>query len=116
MILALRTWQQNPGAETWSSLPADAYNMLEFGVIGTPMDVLHRIKRLVASGRFHATLKAEEELNLDGLTPQDAVEAILNAQVIKKVLRSTSPRRATADEKLYVIEGFNYTGTLIYTK
>lgn len=80
------------------------------------MDILHRIKRLVALGRYHSTLKAEAELDADGLVPQDAVEAILNAQAIKKVLRSTSPQRSVAGEKLYVIEGFNYTGTLIYTK
>ena len=80
------------------------------------MDILHRIKRLVASGRYHVTLKAEAELDADGLVPQDAVEAILNAQSIKKTLRSRSPTRSTSGEKLYVIEGFNYTGTLIYTK
>jgi hypothetical protein len=80
------------------------------------MDVLHRIKRLVASGRYHVTLKAEAELNADGLVPQDAVEAVLNAQSIKKSLRSRSANRSFAGEKLYVIEGFNYTGTLIYSK
>jgi hypothetical protein len=80
------------------------------------MDVLHRIKRLIAAGRFYVTLKAEAELDSDGLVPQDAVEAILNAQSIKKMLKSRSADRGFAGEKLYVIEGFNYTGTLIYTK
>lgn len=80
------------------------------------MDVLHRIKRLVASGRFHVTLKAQAELDADDLSPQDAIEAILNAQAIKKTLRSRSQQRESASEKLYVIEGFNYAGTLIYTK
>ena len=80
------------------------------------MDILQRIKRLVALGRYKATIKAEEELVADGLQVQDAVEAILSARDIKKVLRSTSIWRSRADEKLYVIEGVNFTGTLIYTK
>ena len=48
------------------------------------MDVLHRIKRLVAAGRYRLSLKAQDELALDALTPADAVEAVLNAQEIKK--------------------------------
>jgi len=80
------------------------------------MDILNRIKRLVARGQYHVTLKAQAELDDDGLRPLDAVEAILNAQSIKKVLRSRSSRRSFAGEKLYVIEGFNYAGTLLYTK
>jgi|CXWL01.1.fsa_nt_gi hypothetical protein len=80
------------------------------------MDILNRIKRLVLRGNYHVTLKTQAELNEDGLRPLDAAEAILNAQSIKKTLRSRSPRRGFAGEKLYVIEGFSYTGTLIYTK
>ena len=80
------------------------------------MDVLARIKRLVASGAYRFTDKARDELENDGLLRQDVVESILNAQSIKKTLRSTSPRRQSAAERLYVIESFNYSGTLIYTK
>ena len=80
------------------------------------MDALNRIKRLVAAGRYRLTLKAQDELAADGLSPADAVEAILNAQAIKKVLRSRSVRRGHSAEKLYVIESFNFSGTLIYTK
>ena len=36
--------------------------------------------------------------------------------MISKVLRSRSPRRRFAGEKLYVIKGFTFDGTLIYTK
>jgi len=79
------------------------------------MDILARIKRLVARGQYRLTSKAIDELEIDGLDPQDAIEAILNAQSIRKTLRSTS-RYRRVPEKLYVIESFNYSGTLIYTK
>ena len=79
------------------------------------MDILIRIKRLVAHGRYRLTYKASSELVADGLTPDDAAEAILNAQTIKKTLRSRAPHRPRG-EKLYVIENFNYAGSLIYTK
>ena len=80
------------------------------------MDVLLRIKRLVASGRYRFSRKALDELESDDLDPQDAVEAVLNAQTVLKTLRSTSPLRGPGSEKLYVIEGFNYSGELLYTK
>lgn len=80
------------------------------------MDVLHRIKRLMIQGKYHFTQKASDELALDELDRADAVEAIVNSTHISKVLRSRSPFRGRADEKLYVIEGFSYGGTLIYTK
>ena len=80
------------------------------------MDVLARIKRLVLRRHYRFTVKAQEELQLDGLLRQDAIESILNAQSITKTLRSTSLQRRHAGERLYVIESFNYSGTLIYTK
>lgn len=40
----------------------------------------------------------------------------MNAQGIKKTLRSRSANRARLGEKLYVIESFNFGGTLLYTK
>lgn len=80
------------------------------------MDILSRIKRLVLRGDYRLTDKATEELYQDGLGPLDAAEAVINAQRIKKILRSRSPYRSGAGEKLYVIEGFNYEGTLLYTK
>lgn len=43
-------------------------------------------------------------------------ESIVNASVIEKVLKSRSPRRGASRERLYVIKGFTYGGTLIYTK
>lgn len=80
------------------------------------MDILNRIKRLVTRGKYRLTIKAEAELALDGLTPDDAIESILNAEAIKKTLRSLATAQHRGGEKLYVIESFNYGGTLIYTK
>ncbi len=80
------------------------------------MDILNRIKRLIVRRRYRFTVKALDELDADGLTRNDVLEAILNAQAIKKTLRSRSPHRGSAREKLYVIESFNFGGTLIYTK
>lgn len=40
----------------------------------------------------------------------------MNAPVIKKTLRSRSPQRLLAQEKLYVIISSTYDGTLVYTK
>jgi hypothetical protein len=80
------------------------------------MDVLLRIKGLLVRGRYRFTHKAVADLHSDGLDPEDAVEAILNAQAIKKTLRSRDALRRRKREKLYIIESFNYRGTLIYTK
>jgi len=62
------------------------------------------------------TLKAEEERLSDGLTVEDVLESIVNANAIKKVLRSRSLRRPVRRELLYVIESPNFTGVWIYTK
>lgn len=80
------------------------------------MDALWRIKRLLALGRYEFAEKALDELEADDLLPQDAVEAVLNAQTIRKTLQSTSAVRSTKRERLYVIEGFSYSGALLYTK
>jgi len=57
------------------------------------MEVLARIKRLIVRRRYRFAVKALVELDEDGLEPEDALEAVLNAQAIKKTLRSQSPRR-----------------------
>ena len=80
------------------------------------MDILTKIKQLVLHGRVRFTLKAREEMRADDLGVSDVVEAILNARSIVKTLRSRSPRRSKAGEKLYVIKSSNYRGTPIYTK
>ena len=52
----------------------------------------------------------------DGLTEEDVLEAILNAPLISKTIRS---RRLVPDgspEYLYVIPGMTYLGITIYTK
>ena len=80
------------------------------------MDVLIRIKRLIVARRVEFTLKAEEERLRDGLAIEDVLESILNANAIKKTLRSRSPGRARPGERLYVIESPTYSGVWIYTK
>jgi hypothetical protein len=80
------------------------------------MDILASIKRVVVAGRLEFTLKAEIERVRDGLSVEDVMESILNANAIKKTLRSRSTLRRGRCEPLYVIESPNYGGTWIYTK
>ena len=80
------------------------------------MDVLLRIKRLVLSGQVRFTSKAKEEMRADGIDAVDVYESIVSAQAISKTLRSRSPYRRHATEKLYVIKNYSYQGTPIYTK
>ncbi len=80
------------------------------------MDTLLRIKRLVLRGDLRFTQKALDEMDADGLHAADVVEAIVTAPAITKTLRSTSVHRRSADQKLYVIKGLSYDGTVIYTK
>jgi hypothetical protein len=80
------------------------------------MEVLIRIKRLVIRGAVRFTEKARDEMELDSLTAAEVLEAVVNAQAISKTLRSRAPARRHPGEKLYVIKGFTYDGTLIYTK
>lgn len=80
------------------------------------MDVLVRIKRLVIAQRVEFTIKATEERLRDGLSVEDVLESIVNANAIKKVLRSRSPMRRQRLERLYIIESPTFTGTWVYTK
>ena len=80
------------------------------------MDVLLRIKRLVIQGQVRFTVKAKEDMKVCDLESIEVMEAIINATSIAKVLRSRSPNRSHATEKLYVIKGLSYQGTAIYTK
>lgn len=75
-----------------------------------------RIKRLVVRGDVRFTEKARLDLEADALEPEDALEAILLAPTITKVLRSRSPRRHASKETLYVIVGVTFTGVPVYTK
>ncbi len=79
------------------------------------MDILDRIKRLVLQGNVSFTRKAELEMLIDHLTPGHICEAIINAPVIAKKLRSKNPRTGVA-EILYVIEGLTFDGMFVYTK
>jgi hypothetical protein len=77
--------------------------------------VLVKIKRLIISGNYIFTRKAELEMFRDGITAECVLESILNANGITKTIRPTSPV-AGKHEKLYIIESFTYDGLLIYTK
>jgi len=78
-------------------------------------DNLIKIKRLILSNQYIFTQKAELEMFADSLTEEDVLESIVNANGIKKVIRSNSSH-ASGSEKLYIIESFTYDGILIYTK
>lgn len=80
------------------------------------MEILDRIKQLVLRRKVRFTEKAQDEMDTDGLCADDIVESIVNAQRVDKVIRSTSKRRRSTSERLYVIKSFNFAGTLIYTK
>ena len=80
------------------------------------MDALLRIKRLAIARSVQFTLKADEERLRDGLSVEDVLESIVNANAIKKVLRSRSGSRNLAREYLYVIESPNFSGLWVYTK
>jgi hypothetical protein len=79
-------------------------------------DVLVKIKRLVLKGRYEFSKKARGEMEMDGITETDVIESILNAGVIYKTIRSTSPLRKQAKEYLYVIQSTNLDGLFIYSK
>ena len=79
------------------------------------MDVVQKIKRLVLRGNVLFTLKAEEEMMIDGLDEDLVVEAIMNAPAIAKRLRSKNPGTGRR-EHLYVIVGVTFDGLVIYTK
>lgn len=76
---------------------------------------LKRIKRLIIQGDYLFTLKAENELAGDGLVIEDALESILNATKIFKIINSIHPKTGRS-EKLYIIKSFTYDNVLVYTK
>ena len=76
---------------------------------------LIKIKRLILSNCYIFTKKAELEMFADNLSEEDVLESIVNANGIKKILRSTSIH-SLRKEKLYIIESFTYDGILIYSK
>ncbi len=80
------------------------------------MDILVRIKRAVIVGRHRFSGKALREMAADGLTKRDVLESILTATAIYKTIRSTSPFRGHARERLYVIRGRTLSGLLVYTQ
>ena len=80
------------------------------------MDILVRIKRLILRGNYKFTLKARDEMDEEDITELEVAEAIINAHRIDKVLRSSSPYRGSARERLYVIKGLTMANRVLYTK
>ena len=79
------------------------------------MTNLIKIKRLIIRGKYAFTAKALNEMDADGLIETDVLESILNAQFVR-TKKSSSRFRKSEKEKVYIIESFTYSGTLIYTK
>ncbi|MGE0086794.1 MAG: hypothetical protein AB7S75_20510 [Desulfococcaceae bacterium] len=77
--------------------------------------ILKQIKRLIIKGNYLFTLKAECELESEGLVMEDALESILNAEDIFKILNTSNPGTGKK-EKLYIIKSETYDNILIYTK
>jgi hypothetical protein len=80
------------------------------------MDTLSRIKRCALQGNLRFSLKARDEAIIDGISPLDIRESLINATSIAKTLRSTSPTRSSRREYLYVVVAPNLSGLRIYTK
>lgn len=78
--------------------------------------VLVRIKRAVLAGHYAFSEKARVEMEADSLTELDVAESILNAVAVYKTVRSTSVRRGSARERLYIIQSANLNGLSIYSK
>ena len=76
---------------------------------------LVKIKRLVATGHYEFTLKADLECAADGLLRDDVIESILSAQFLR-MKNSNSPWRKGRRERIYIIESFNFEGVPIYSK
>ena len=103
---------QNDGASYGDNIKAGAQTAVQRASHGRT----HRIKRAVLAGRYVFSQKARIEMETDDLTEVDIVESILNTDAIYKRLRSTSPSRNKRREYLYVIQGTNLDGLVIYTK
>jgi hypothetical protein len=80
------------------------------------LDLLSTIKRLLLRRQMVFTSKARAEMEADDITWEDVTEAVVSAHRIDKVLRSRSPFRHHAHERLYVIKGMTLDNVVIYTK
>lgn len=79
------------------------------------VNLLYKIKRLIIQGHYLFTHKATAERITDGLSQEDILESILNADHVR-FKRSTSPSKQLKNEKICIIEGFTFDGLLVYTK
>ena len=79
------------------------------------METLVKIKRLVLARKVLFTEKAVLEIAADRLSKNLIYEAIWNAPVINKTIRSINPKTGKR-ENLYIIKGLTFDGLSIYTK
>ena len=79
------------------------------------MDILARIKRLTLRRRLAFTKKVDKKLERSSLARELVREAIYNAPIIHKTMRSKNPRRRTI-ETHYVLKGMTFDGKLIEAK
>ena len=80
------------------------------------LELLARIKRLVLANRYRLTEKTTIQRESGGLSEEDVLESIMNAQRIYKTINSTGSQKKAKREKLYVIFSFTYDDILVYTK
>lgn len=71
---------------------------------------------MIYTGRHYFTDKADDEIARDGLTEEDVLEAILDAPIISKTIRSNRREPDGSPEYLYVIPGMTYLGITVHTK
>jgi len=69
------------------------------------LEPLIRIKRLIILGRYYFTDKAEIEIERESLTEEEVLEAIINAPIITKTIRSDRKSSEGTPEYLYIIPG-----------
>lgn len=62
------------------------------------MDILARIKYLVIRELISFTRKAQEEMDFDQLTRDEVREALMNAAVISKTVRSKNPQSGAVEK------------------
>ena len=78
-------------------------------------DLLLRIKRAVLAGNIVFTVKAQDEMERDGLLRADVTESIVYANAIYKTISSANPHTGKK-EHLHIINSTNLSGLPVYSK
>lgn len=75
---------------------------------------LNLIKQLVLRRQIIWTAQSESQMAMDDVTKDEVVESIVNARWVR-AKKSTSPRRRTPRERVYIIIGKTFGGLPNYT-